>query len=251
VPALTTICRRYRLTPADGPLDEEAFRKTPLPFTGQQTLRWRAPSGTLEWSFNGTYVSEGTVPAGSAWARTPIPRNDKGQTGTGFAPPCAPFMDAGMCQGMKDGQSANPHLEIVDRVVVPADLPEGEYVVRRREGRTRALHASRRPGLPRVGLTRRGRCAADGLAMGLRGVEPDMAELLRRFRPARVSVSVLPAHEGLQSVRLARALLCFRLQSGHVLALSQTLRVVLLLGHFFTARFCQRRFSRATDVNLV
>ena len=34
-----------------------------------------------------------------------------------------------MCQGMEDGGSANPHLEIVDRVVVPADLPEGEYVM--------------------------------------------------------------------------------------------------------------------------
>ena len=53
------------------------------------------------------------------------------QTGVGFAPPCMQFgMPAAMCQGMEDGQGgAEPTLEIVDRVLIPADLPAGEYVL--------------------------------------------------------------------------------------------------------------------------
>ena len=36
--------------------------------------------------FNGTYVSEGTLPKGSTWAMNPIPRNDTAQTGQSFKP---------------------------------------------------------------------------------------------------------------------------------------------------------------------
>ena len=39
-------------------------------------------------------------------------------------------MPATMCQGMEDGAGgAEPTLEIVDRVLIPADLPAGEYVL--------------------------------------------------------------------------------------------------------------------------
>ena len=78
----------------------------------------------------GTYVSEGTVPAGSTWARCPVPRNDMHQTGQGFAPPCLAFgMDASMCEGMEDGSGgAEPTLEIVDRVMIPKGLKPGAYV---------------------------------------------------------------------------------------------------------------------------
>jgi hypothetical protein len=32
---------QYRLAPAAGPLNEETFGKTPLPFVGKQGLRWK------------------------------------------------------------------------------------------------------------------------------------------------------------------------------------------------------------------
>ena len=99
---------QYRLAPASGPLNEETFGKNPLPFVGKQGLRWKGgpAKGGTEIFFNGTYVTEGTVPAGSTWARCPIPRNDMHQTGQGFAPPCMQFgMDASMCQGMEVGHT--------------------------------------------------------------------------------------------------------------------------------------------------
>uniref|UniRef100_A0A7S2FV91 Chitin-binding type-4 domain-containing protein n=1 Tax=Haptolina brevifila TaxID=156173 RepID=A0A7S2FV91_9EUKA len=123
----------YRLAPADGPLDEQTFGRIPLTFVGKQRLRWRGgrAHGGLEIAFDGTYTTSGTTPAGSMWAKNPIPRNDMGQTGVGFAPPCAAFgMDASMCSGMEDGRGGSePTLEIVDMVHVPADLPPGEYVL--------------------------------------------------------------------------------------------------------------------------
>jgi hypothetical protein len=124
---------QYRLAPADGPLTEETFGKIPLPFVGKQGLRWKGgpAHGGTEIFFNGTYVTEGTVPAGSAWSRNPIPRNDMHQTGEGFAPPCAAFgMDTSMCEGMEDGEGgAEPTLEIVDRVMIPKGLKPGPYVL--------------------------------------------------------------------------------------------------------------------------
>ena len=124
----------------------------PLRFVGPQGLRWSGgpKHGGKEIFFNGTstqclspvtfpimqepfdgagtYVTEGTTPAGSQWSRCPIPRNDMHQTGRGFAPPCMQFgMPAAMCQGMEDGQGgAEPTLEIVDRVLIPEGTPPGE-----------------------------------------------------------------------------------------------------------------------------
>jgi len=70
----------YRLAPADGPLTEETFQQIPLEFVGQQGFRWGGgpKNGGSELFFNGTYVSEGTVPAGSKWSLNPIPRTDHG-----------------------------------------------------------------------------------------------------------------------------------------------------------------------------
>ena len=121
----------YRLAPADGPLDEATFGKIPLPFVGQQGLRWGGgpKHGGSEIFFNGTYADEGTTPPGSKWVVNPIPRNDwTGQHGvqSGFEPHCD---DLKKCQGMTDGSSAVPDLEIVDRVLIPADTPPGKYVL--------------------------------------------------------------------------------------------------------------------------
>eukprot|EP00937_MAST-01D_sp_MAST-1D-sp2_P002723 g2723.t1 len=112
----------YRLAPADGPLTEETFNKLPLPFVGQQAFRWRGgwENGGEELWFNGTYVSEGTVPAGSTWVTNPVPRD-----------PTVPnkCTDPAMCHGMIDGSTADPTLEIVDRVRIPADTAPGQYVL--------------------------------------------------------------------------------------------------------------------------
>ena len=116
---------QYRLAPASGPLDEATFGKIPLEFVGQQTLRWGLNKTV---SFNGTYVSEGTVPEGSTWVVNPIPRNDKAQTGTGFPPHCLETPEY-RCSGMMDGSIAQTNMAIVDHVRIPADLPAGEYVL--------------------------------------------------------------------------------------------------------------------------
>jgi hypothetical protein len=83
---------QYRLAPATGSLTEAEFQKTPLTFVGQQGFRWGGgpAHGGSELFFNGTYVTEGTVPAGSMWSQNPVPRE------SGFAPHCA---DPSMCSG--------------------------------------------------------------------------------------------------------------------------------------------------------
>lgn len=148
---------QYRLCPANEPLTEACFQKTPLPFSGHPIIRW--DNGT-ELQIKGTFVSEGTSPNGSTWAMNPIPRIDfdskssgqpKGFTGCEmpakgmkcrqFDPPCQedpnnPWWDTdagptshrnvdvqGRCSG--DLTSA----AIVDKVVLPKDLPAGDYVV--------------------------------------------------------------------------------------------------------------------------
>ena len=48
-----------------------------LEFVGHQGFRWGGGSvkGGSELFFNGTYVSDGTVPAGSTWVTVPVPRD--------------------------------------------------------------------------------------------------------------------------------------------------------------------------------
>ena len=115
----------YRLAPADGPLTEDNFNKIPLPFVGEQMFRW---GGTTTLNFTGTYVNEGTTPAGSTWARNPVPRNDVAQTGQGFAPYCKET-DGHFCSGMTDGAEADETLEIVDHVLIPEGTAPGAYVL--------------------------------------------------------------------------------------------------------------------------
>ena len=115
----------YRLAPAGGPLTEAAFNKIPLEFVGEQGFRWGGgpAHGGTEHFFNGTYVSAGTVPAGSKWSLNPVPRNDHG----GAQPAKCP--EPKRCTGMTDGQNAVPDLEIVDRVMIPKGLKPGAYVL--------------------------------------------------------------------------------------------------------------------------
>jgi hypothetical protein len=117
----------YRLAPADGPLTEEEFNKIPLEFVGQQGFRWGGgpAHGGHELFFNGTYVTEGTVPKGSKWSLNPVPRFDHGAAQKPMCPDKAPYH----CSGMTDGQNAQPNLEIVDRVMIPKGLKPGDYVL--------------------------------------------------------------------------------------------------------------------------
>ena len=150
----------YRLCPANEPLTEECFFRTPLEFirSGQE-LEWA--NGT-RYPIKGTWVDEGTYPKGSTWAMNPIPRinfdsHSSGQpagasgcetspvTGgaTGpncmqFKPPCpqdsgVPTADPKHKGTDKSGQGACSGDwtagSIVDQVRVPADLKPGDYVL--------------------------------------------------------------------------------------------------------------------------
>ena len=62
---------QYRICPADQPLTEACFQRTPLAFDRtKQALQWN--NGT-RWPIAGTWVDTGTLPAGSTWAMNPVP----------------------------------------------------------------------------------------------------------------------------------------------------------------------------------
>jgi len=71
----------YRLCPASEPLTESCFQKHPLDFV-QDKQAILFPDGHSV-PINGTFVTEGTFPEGSMWARLPIPA-------TGLGPRCLP-----------------------------------------------------------------------------------------------------------------------------------------------------------------
>eukprot|EP00041_Stephanoeca_diplocostata_P039847 m.1638000 g.1638000 ORF g.1638000 m.1638000 type:complete len:400 (-) comp26550_c0_seq1:266-1465(-) len=132
---------QYRLCPADQPLNEKCFQKTPLDFVGPSALRWdNDRDGQL--LFNATRVSVGTIPKGSTWSKNPIPRGPWGwqRSGPSFEPVCD---ESDECKTMHyntpphgespcrcSGDGALPfNLEIVDTVRIPHDLPPGPYVL--------------------------------------------------------------------------------------------------------------------------
>ena len=106
---------------------EACFQSHPLQFiNGSQTLRWNGKDGeTL--NIKGQYVTTGTHPRGSSWAKNPIPRGNQ------FPPPCGE--DPKACGGdghrtrCKCSGAWGPYnLEIVDKVRVPK-VPAGDWVV--------------------------------------------------------------------------------------------------------------------------
>ena len=127
---------QYRLCPADEALTEACFFRTPLEFVGQSSFRWDAKEGQggLRTWFDGDYVSTGTLPAGSTWAKNPLPRNDVGNTGPGFAPKCDEVEGCDVYSKDKQdcrcsGMWGPYNVEVVDRVRIPASLPPGDYVL--------------------------------------------------------------------------------------------------------------------------
>jgi len=122
----------FRLCPAGETLDEKCFNKIHLDFEGPQVLRWN--DGSTE-EINGTYVTEGTHPAGSMWAMNPLPAMDS----PSFPPPCKagnkPPVRAPMAVG-KYGYNPGPcagnwptTVNIMDTVRIPKDIELGQYVL--------------------------------------------------------------------------------------------------------------------------
>mmetsp|Transcript_39907 Transcript_39907/g.131998 ORF Transcript_39907/g.131998 Transcript_39907/m.131998 type:complete len:430 (+) Transcript_39907:172-1461(+) len=116
----------YRLCPASAPLTEECFQANHLPFAdAASTLRLggggevRAPAAD---------VSKGTVPAGGAWRRNPVPACRGGSCDAPQFPPPA-GCDA-TCWGTSDNASIGRVLPvIVDRLKLPVSLGPGRYVL--------------------------------------------------------------------------------------------------------------------------
>jgi len=74
---------QYRLCPASEPLTEACFQQMPLAFaTEQQGIVFKGTSGAWV-PVRGTFVTEGTHPAGSMWAMIPLPT-------TALGPRCIP-----------------------------------------------------------------------------------------------------------------------------------------------------------------
>jgi len=134
----------YRLCPANDTLGltEACFQKYPLKFnhSRRSSLRWGGVEGKQIW-FDAVYVSDGTHPVGSEWAKMPIPAGPWGYVlhGATFLPMCQepaecvaavdknpPFMT---CQCSGDGIGDIPTLEIIDYVELPASLNQGDWVL--------------------------------------------------------------------------------------------------------------------------
>jgi hypothetical protein len=124
----------YRLCPESEPLTEKCFQKTPLAFAGVKSwLRWKNGE---QIEIDALRVTQGTTPAGSEWSRNPIPTCAGVGVGQPYMPCDGPQFPppAGCnetCWGYTaGGKSSTLELpEIVDKVLVPKDLPPGNYVV--------------------------------------------------------------------------------------------------------------------------
>jgi len=144
---------QYRLCPADEPLTEECFQRHPLEFV-QDEHQVVFANGT-RFKVPGVFVTEGVLPAGSTWARIPIPPTWLGPRclGEGCEPwehtlvdgPCEPCPGTngsdcsrcdnnpkpafpppcgnGECEGNEGGAAA------LDVVKIPKGLKPGKYVL--------------------------------------------------------------------------------------------------------------------------
>ena len=121
---------QFRLCPLGEELNEACFQKTPVPFAGNS--RMMMSNGTML-ELNSTFVSEGTLPAGSTWQMNPIPMTRGGPNlhdmGYQFEPPCYdPTPPRVLGQGICSGEWMN-NITIYDSLRVPAHLKAGEYVL--------------------------------------------------------------------------------------------------------------------------
>jgi hypothetical protein len=65
-------------------VSRSCFQERPIPFAGALALEWQNGSRT---EIQGRFLSNGTVPAGSTWARNPLPYSNS-KVPPEFEPPC-------------------------------------------------------------------------------------------------------------------------------------------------------------------
>ena len=127
---------QYRLCPLSADLTEACFQSNPMPFADDSSLMMS--NGTML-KLNSTFVSEGTLPLGSAWQMLGIPDtnhvvpNGPHVPGWAFPPPCyeprypdEPF--TGLDQGRCSGQWIH-NITLYDQLRVPEHLEPGDYVL--------------------------------------------------------------------------------------------------------------------------
>eukprot|EP00930_Biecheleria_cincta_P023795 TRINITY_DN17121_c0_g1_i2.p1 TRINITY_DN17121_c0_g1~~TRINITY_DN17121_c0_g1_i2.p1 ORF type:complete len:385 (-),score=66.53 TRINITY_DN17121_c0_g1_i2:19-1173(-) len=101
----------YRLCPAKEELTEECFRKLQLNFTGMPSLRW---NDGKELFYHGMYLTEGTSPQGSMWARNQIPRIDDSGDDSG-----EPWDQRNLCRDGAKGRACRAFEPICEEATPP------------------------------------------------------------------------------------------------------------------------------------
>jgi len=157
----------YRMCKKTDTISEECFQRTPLKFAGNTSFIIQPDGSTSE--FPMTKVTTGTWPAGSEWARDPIPGCKMcesalescgapldpvpmDQSGGGWTDPWETQVNCyGACCGSSSSKKHGvcpegtefypavsghsgfgknvPEWSIMDKVLIPADLEEGEYLL--------------------------------------------------------------------------------------------------------------------------
>lgn len=123
---------QYRLCPLKAQLTEACFHQTPVPFAGDSSLML---SNGTKIGLKSTFLSTGTLPAGSTWQTLPIPAtynefaNGSHANAFQFPPPCyEPSLPTGLNTGRCSGEWS-PNVTIYDQLRVPQHLEPGEYVL--------------------------------------------------------------------------------------------------------------------------
>jgi len=158
----------YRLCKVSDGISEECFQKTPLKFSGTNSYILHS-DGSVVNAFPRRLVTEGTFPAGSEWAMDPVPgckicEDAQSHCGDPMDPvpqdqqggkSSDPWNSQVECYGLCCGAGSSkahgaceagtefyeplsgksgfgkdvPEWSIADKVIIPADLEEGEYVL--------------------------------------------------------------------------------------------------------------------------
>jgi len=142
----------YRLCPKSGDLTEECFQKHHLQYASASTS-WiqYGDDASNRTAIPATRTSEGTNPKGSVWTKNPIPACAWGAGGVGdprcaapqFEPPLPGLFGYGSAACFTGHAGAGGHctdaqrqftathfnFHVLDKVMVPTDLPVGEYAL--------------------------------------------------------------------------------------------------------------------------
>jgi hypothetical protein len=119
-------------------LTEECFQHTSLLFAGD--TQWLQHVNGTRTEIPMLKVANGTSPAGSVWARLPFPQCNKGKAGTPGDPDNHGYNDDCATNGTAFpeplpglhgfGYASKFHeYSVVDKIVVPDHLPDGDYLL--------------------------------------------------------------------------------------------------------------------------